>query len=232
MDNKTRIQANLEEEFNSFASNYTEDMIKCVPYYLDLIEAFSTGYPQGYAPKNILDIGCGNGNATTQVMKLFPRANYILLDASKSMLDACKERFVHYNISCEQSYFKDFVFEPDQFGLVIAGFSLHHCDTKEKLFIFESIFNTLKSGGVFCSSDLMINKNNPDHQNLLASWKSFVVKNNFGSDKWEWLMEHYEEFDRPDNFNDQICWLENIGFKTIDTRINQKYWAHFKVLKP
>ena len=232
MNNKTKIQANLEEEFNSFAANYTQDMIKCVPYYLDLVKAFATDYPARYAPKKILDLGCGNGNVTAQVVKLFPKANYTLLDASQSMLESCKKRFAHYNISCVQSYFKDFVFEPDYFDLVIAGFSLHHCDSKEKQHLFDCIYKTLRSGGVFCSSDLMINKNNPDHQVLIASWKRFVEKNYSGTEKWEWLMEHYDEFDKPDNFNDQISWLENIGFKTIDTKVNQKYWAHFKVIKP
>lgn len=232
MHSKTRIQVNLEREFDSFATNYSEDMVKCVPYYLDLIESFAADYPPLFTPKNILDIGSGNGNVTAQILKLFPKANYTLLDASQSMLDASQIRFAEYSISYVKAYFEDFNFKPNYFDLVTAGFSLHHCSKEEKQFIFKCIYKALKPGGIFSSSDLMINKNNPDHQDLMRSWKRFVIKNYSSKEKWKWLKEHYDEFDKPDNFIDQISWLENIGFKTIYTKLNENYWAHFKVIKP
>jgi ubiquinone/menaquinone biosynthesis C-methylase UbiE len=218
-------------EFDTFSVNYTEDMTKCVPYYLDLIEAFTTDYPQDFNPKNILDLGCGNGNVTAQLIQLFPEAKYTLVDASQDMLDLCELRFKDLSITFVQSYFRDFTFRSEQYDLVVAGFSLHHCDAEEKQFLFKQIENTLMPNGIFSSSDLMINKKNPDHSRLIKYWKTFVTNNYADDEKWKWLMEHYDEFDKPDNFKNQMAWLEKLGYKVIDTKVNDKYWAHFKVTR-
>jgi len=44
-------------------------------------------------------------------------------------------------------------------------------------------------------------------------------------------MEHYGEFDRPDDYNDQIKWLKAVGFKRIKLPTEQSYWAHFQAVK-
>jgi hypothetical protein len=44
-------------------------------------------------------------------------------------------------------------------------------------------------------------------------------------------MEHYSEFDKPDSFLNQKKWLEQVGFSTFNTIINETYWVHFQVRK-
>ena len=223
---------NLKHEFDAFAVNYTEDMTKCVPYYLKLMKAFSVGYPENFKAHRILDLGCGNGNVTAQLIALFPQAHYTLLDASSDMLELCKNRFNDYNIATVCSYFKDYLFPKDNFDLVVAGFSLHHCSSGEKQQLFNSIQRSLTANGILACSDLMIHNSNPDHPNLIAFWKSFVLKNYPDQEKWLWLMEHYQKFDTPDNYNDQIVWLKKDGFHLIDEEINDTYWVHFKMMAP
>jgi ubiquinone/menaquinone biosynthesis C-methylase UbiE len=226
-----KIQDNIVDEFNEFSKNYTNDMIGCVPYYLDLLSNITTGLPKQFNPKNILDLGCGNGNITTKLLPLFPKASYTLLDASQEMINLCKKQFQNNSIRYEVSYFKDFIFIEDHYDLIVAGFSLHHCEAKEKKELFQKIYKSLNKGGIFSYSDLMIHKGDSAHPKLLKKWKAYVHESFPDGEKWKWIMEHYDEFDFPDNLDDQIDWLKNNGFNKIRRTSYEKYWTHLSMLK-
>ena len=164
-------------------------------------------------------------------MQLFPESQFTLLDASQEMIHICKDQFNTYNVEYIESYFKDYKFKNEYFDLITAGFSLHHCNSEEKKLLFRRIYKSLKKGGIFACSDLMINKNKPEHYILLNKWKTFVFKSFPKNEKWEWLMEHYEEFDKPDDYNDQIEWLKAAGFNKLKLPTKKNYWAHFQAVK-
>lgn len=226
-----KIKDNIASEFNEFSKNYTNDMIRCVPHYLKLMSSFTKYLPQDFAPKNILDLGCGNGNVTSRLLQLFPESYFTLLDASQEMINFCKEQYKAYQVEYFESYFKDYKFDDEHYDLITAGFSLHHCNPEEKKVLFKSIFRSLKKGGIFSYCDLMINKSKPAHLKLLNEWKTFVYKSFPDGEKWKWLMEHYDEFDKPDDYNDQIQWLKEAGFKDIRLPTKKNYWAYIQVIK-
>ncbi|MDX1761972.1 MAG: class I SAM-dependent methyltransferase, partial [Christiangramia sp.] len=204
-------------EFNEFSKNYTDDMLRCVPHYMDLVESFVKFLPEDFKPKTILDLGCGNGNITTQLLHKFPNAQYTLVDASAEMIQLCRNQFSGFKVTYENTYFKDFSFKESAYNLIAAGFSLHHCNNAEKRSLFRKIHASLKEGGLFLYSDLMINKSSPDHPELLEEWGSFVNSNFPDGEKWQWVMEHYDKFDKPTDLNEQLDWLRSVGFKKIQT---------------
>ncbi len=226
-----RIQDNIASEFDEFSKNYTGDMQKCVPHYDFLLSLFAEGFSVNFKAENILDLGCGNGNVTKQLLIPYPKATYTLLDASKEMLGICRERFKDTKIAVVESYFNDFEFPNNHFDIVAAGFSLHHCTSSEKQLLFQKVYTCLKEGGVFTTSDLMIDKNDTAHPRLIEQWKTLVNSNFPNGEKWTWIMEHYDEFDKPDSLNNQLNWLRDAGFKDIDIIIKDGYWAHFKAKK-
>ena len=226
-----RISDNIASEFNKFSKDYTNDMVKCVPYYNVLISSFTENLPPYFHPLTILDLGCGNGNVTAQLLPSFPKSEYTLVDASNEMLNICKSRFKDFNINCETSYFKDFEFSENKYDFIVAGFSLHHCNSEEKKELFRKIYTALKPNGVFSCSDLMIDKKSTEHITLLEYWKQFVLNNYPTTDKWEWLMEHYNVFDKPDALSDQKNWLKKVGFSELNSIINDNYWIHFQAIK-
>lgn len=226
-----KIKDNIADEFSEFSKNYTNDMIGCVPHYLKLMSCFTEALPKEFNPENILDLGCGNGNVTSKLLEVFPNANYTLLDASLEMLNLCQEQFKDYKIEYVTSYFQDYDFKTDDYDLIVAGFSLHHCDSEEKKVLFKKIYMSLKKGGVFSYTDLMISKDNPKHPALVEEWKAFVNNNFPDGEKWNWLMDHYNEFDKPDNFKDQIEWLKDAGFTAIEITTRKDYWMHLQTVK-
>lgn len=226
-----RIGNNIVSEFNEFSVNYTEDMIRCVPHYLKLLSAFVEDLPKHFNPKRILDLGCGNGNVTFEMIQKFPDSKYVLLDASQEMIELCRRRFRGCDIEYVTSYFMDYHFETNNFDLVTAGFSLHHCDANEKQQIFRRIYESLKEGGIFSCSDLMIDKAHPEHIQFLKKWELFVKANYSDAEKWEWLMEHYNEYDKPDALNKQVKWLEETGFNTIQETVLGSHWTFLSAVK-
>jgi len=225
------IKDNIADEFNEFNKNYTDDMIRCVPHYLELISCFTKKFSKDFNPKNILDLGCGNGNITQELLPLFPDASYTLLDASPQMINSCKVIFQHNNMKFENKYFQDFHFNDNYYDLVVASFSLHHCESIEKKDLFQKIYRSLKKDGVFMYADLMISKDNVAHTDLLKKWESFVTNNYPDKQKWLWLMEHYKEFDSPNNYYDQMDWLKKIGFENIASTSYETYWVYTNASK-
>ena len=222
---------NIALEFDEFSKNYTNDMIGCVPHYLQLISSFVKYLPVNFNPTSILDLGCGNGNITAQLIPCFPNASFTLVDASSEMIDLCRNKFNGYDISYSNNYFKDFIFNTESYDLIVAGFSLHHCDNLEKQSIFKDIHFALKKGGIFSYSDLMITKTNPDHPLILKKWNEFVNNNFPDGEKWAWIMEHYEAFDKPTDYLVQIEWLKNAGFTNIQIPFKKDYWVYLQAVK-
>lgn len=218
-------------EFNDFSKNYTNDMIGCVPHYLSLISSVCNQFPDNFNPTSILDLGSGNGNVTAQLIPYFPNATFTLVDGSAEMINLCRSQFKEYNIVYVNTYFKDFLFEEGNYDLVVAGFSLHHCDDNEKQSLFKNIYTSLKKGGIFSYTDLMISKTNPDHEILLIKWKEFVNNNFSDGKKWTWLMEHYDAFDKPTDYMVQIEWLINSGFTDIQIPFKNEHWTHLQAIK-
>ena len=226
-----KIKETLALEFNNFSKNYTDDMIGCVPYYLELLSCFSSCLPDNYNPTSILDLGCGNGNVSAELMTCFPTASYTLVDASTEMIDICRHRFSDYDITYLINYFKDVAYPVESYDLSVAGFSLHHCDDEEKQSIFNKVYASLRQGGIFSCSDLMISKSNPDHPQLLKKWESFVNQSFRDGEKWTWLMEHYEAFDKPSDYTMQLDWLKQAGFSDVKILFQEEYWIHFQAVK-
>ncbi|MEQ6123594.1 methyltransferase domain-containing protein [Pseudotenacibaculum sp. MALMAid0570] len=222
---------NIVSEFDDFSKNYTQDMVGCVPHYLELISSFAKHLPDHFNPKRILDLGCGNGNVTAQLVSRFPNAVYTLLDASSEMIELCSQRFKDYHVNYEQKFFHEFSFEENSYDLVVAGFSIHHCNEKEKQELFQKIHHSLEEGGFFLCSDLMMSKSNPNHPSLLKEWEAFVKTTFSDGQKWTWLMDHYEDFDKPTDYTKQIAWLQDVGFTSIQLPFQEECWVHFQARK-
>ena len=160
------------------------------------------------------------------LLKKFPEAQYTLLDASSDMLAICRKRFPGENITYIRSYFRDYTFPDRQFDLIAAGFSLHHIDGTDKQWIFPLLYDALKEGGIFTCSDLMVNKNSGEHERFIEEWKTYINASYPDGEKWAWMTEHYDAFDRPDAYDDQVSWLRTAGFRHIGTGWREGWWVN------
>lgn len=219
---------NLSYEFDQMNDGYTDKMERFVPYYQKMIIGIPEYIPNDFTPKRILDLGSGNGNVTFLMLKKFPDADYLLIDASSEMLKECAERFQdNPNIQFQEGWFQELDFPPSSFDIVTAGFSLHHLNSEEKQAIFKKIQKWLCPGGYLSISDLWVDKKEePIHSKLLLEWESIAKKQGTSQSEWDWLMDHYEKFDRPDSFDNQMKWLTDAGFDKVKCNWQIKTWMN------
>ncbi len=132
---------NIALEFDNIPDDYTAKITRWVPYYKEMISAIAQNLPDGFSPRHILDLGCGNGNVAALLLKGFTDAEFILLDASEEILKESQKRFEgHLNLSFHHAYFQDIDYPKDSFDQITAGISLHHLKDSEKQFFFTIFF--------------------------------------------------------------------------------------------
>jgi SAM-dependent methyltransferase len=217
---------NIIDEFDQFIHSYTQDMIRWVPNYLDMLESIATAIPDSLEARDILDLGCGNGNATQIIFDKYPKANYTLLDASKEMLDRCRRRFIHGKIESYESYFMDARFDKNSFDIVIASFSLHHLKNMDKQEIFQRIRNWLRPGGIFVYTDLMIDREDKIlHKAFLEEWEAQAKSQGTTVEEWDWLMEHHQIYDFTQDYQIQQNYLTQAGFSKLSISWRKDFWT-------
>ena len=127
--------------------------------------------------------------------------------------------------------FQDLDLQGSAYDLVLAGFSLHHLESEDKKGLFRTLQSAIGSGGVFACADLFVDKQSDEHEALLAEWENFSLGSGRSKEDWEWLMDHYNRYDRPDAFDDQREWLLEAGFSTVSMSWNQGHWGCFHAFK-
>ena len=217
----------IAQEFNTWQNGYTEKILRWVPFYQELL-SHAAGPPfSGIEPRQVLDLGCGNGNATALLLSQFPAASFTLLDASEEMLSACEARFGNTSrFERVQAYFEEVPFDPQRFDLIVAVLALHHLRASEKQRMFAAIRSWLKPGGVFRYADLFASKSWPHYENdVIADWKRRALQQGTSEEEWAVLMQHHERYDFPDSFEDTLAWLRDAGFGTVKINWQSGFWG-------
>ena len=203
------------KEFDKLESDYTAKIIRWVPYYQEMISSLSEGYPPDFAPLSILDLGAGNGNVSALLQNRFPDADKVIVDASAKMIATCKKRFSGFEqFSYVEKYFQDLHFLPASFDMVVAGLSIHHLQGAEKEVLFRNVHAWLKPGGVFSICDLFVNpEDEVEHQRVLGEWERLARMQGSTDEDWAYLMDHYDKYDHPNSYEQQLYWMKNAGFE-------------------
>jgi len=216
----------VNKEFDIWAGTYTKIMEDFVPNYRKMLTGIVDYLPVDFQPKRILDLGCGNGNATAILLSRFPDAAYTLLDVSAEMRKACEERFKDNSIHFVEAYIQDANFDVGTFDLIVATLSIHHLNSEEKQRLFVQLPVWLNKNGIFVYSDLMIDHQNKSlHDPFLKRWEAFARSNGRTDEDWNWMADHHAKYDKPDDVNEQMKWLIQAGFNDVTQPWSEDYWT-------
>lgn len=98
------------------------------------------------APHHILDIGCGPGNSTYALKKVFPQVELIGIDTSQDMLKMARETYP--DIRFEQGYVPDDLEKlTENFDLIFSNACIHWIPNQK--YLITKVFDKLSDGGVF-----------------------------------------------------------------------------------
>lgn len=148
--------------FNSVASKYDKNygydksftkykIVKKIDYFYRSIADFISGSSN----IKILEIGCGTGEYTAKLAKLFPKANIVGLDISKKVIEIAKNKCKDFpNVSFQVKSFYHSKLKTDSFDVICGFYSLHHMNEKK---VLNEAYKLLKSGGLlyFCEPNIL-----------------------------------------------------------------------------
>lgn len=184
--------------------------------------------------KSVLDLGCGAGNFTLKLLDLIPDLDCTLVDLSSPMLDKAKERIAKVSkgkISTVQTDFLNLQLPAETFDIVVTGAAMHHLRTDEEWeTVFAKIFKSLKKGGCFWISDLILH-DNPAINQLM--WKRYAdyLEGIGGKAYQENVFAYIDKEDTPRSVMYQLDLMKKIGFSTVDVLHKNSCFSVFGGIK-
>ena len=184
--------------------------------------------------KSVLDLGCGAGNFTLKLLDLIPDLDCTLVDLSLPMLDKAKERISKVSkgkISTVQTDFLNLQLPAETFDIVVTGAAMHHLRTDEEWeTVFTKIFKSLKKGGCFWISDLILH-DNPAINQLM--WKRYAdyLEGIGGKAYQKNVFAYIDKEDTPRSVMYQLELMKKIGFSTVDVLHKNSCFSVFGGIK-
>jgi len=104
----------------------------------------------------ILDIGCGPGTLSLQLLDSIGDCKIIGVDSSKQMIELSKNRLENYIPGRYSSYISDFNTEnfwipkiDKKYDFIVSSLALHYLSDERREAFFKEIYDHLKENGVF-----------------------------------------------------------------------------------
>ena len=168
--------------------------------------------------RNLLDIGCGAGNQTLNLLRVFPDADCTLLDISPAMLKRAGERVrpaARGQVTLVEGDFRTAGLPEGNFDIIVAAAVLHHLrDDADWTRGFSRICALLKDGGVLLVSDL-IRHEDPAVEAVFKIRHEAFLRKNLGDVEAERIMQSIALSDTPTPLEYQFSLLRRIGFREV-----------------
>jgi tRNA (cmo5U34)-methyltransferase len=174
----------------------------------------------------MLDLGCGDGIITQEILTVDNTVSATLLDGSEDMLVHAKERFEKYKdmrfikASFQEVLAGDIL--ESNFNFVVSSLAIHHLTMVEKKYLFQKIYHCLDAGGYFVNIDVVLSPTETLEQWYLLLWKEWIdekkaslrIKGNYFND----IVRRYKDNrdNKPDTLKDQMNALTDTGFQEVD----------------
>ena len=209
--------------FDAF-TEYDQKIRKWVPCYDDMMDMIVFHTPREV--KNILDLGCGNGNLSALIIAKFPEACIHLVDSSSCLLDECKYRFRDNNRSnFIHEDFRALSFPKASLDLVVSSIAIHHLTDSEKEDLFRRIFEWLEPNGMLCYADIFRSGNLEMDEFHYRLWRRDSSVKGASKIDWDTYIEHERNYDYPSILREHIDLLGLIGFTNVYCPWKYSFWT-------
>lgn len=217
---------NVAGFFDSLTGEYTETIERCFPRYPEMLWAVLNYLPANRQFENILELGCGTGNLSVALFEAYPEATLRVVDVSPESLDFCRERLSDCDqLICDEADFNHLELAPGSFDLVVSSIAIHHLDANEKQSLFRRCHNWLTNDGIFCFADQCAGETDDLYAKHIENWRQLTMEAGSTEDEWRMWMQHQAEHDHHDTLSDQMSWLSEAGFPTVDCVWRYLLWS-------
>jgi tRNA (cmo5U34)-methyltransferase len=228
---------------SKFSQAYRQEADSYIPWRRLFIES-AISLQQCYLSQRIqpkvLDLGCGDGLFIEELLKSAPELEAVLVDGSKEMLEAARERLssqskIQYIQADFQQLIDGDMFSRD-FDFIFSSLAIHHLDFRDKVKLYGFIHDQLKPGGYLVIFDVVLSPSEELERWYLILWSEWL-ENNPGPTNRERtlpLPQRYKKNkdNQPDTLKSQLEALEKIGFQEVDCYCKYGIFSLFGGKKP
>lgn len=239
------------DRFFSMAETFDQMAQKLVPKY-DFLqdELFNIINVSNTASINVIDLGAGSGILLEKILMRYPNSKCYWIDYSDQFLDVAKNKLSKYGdrvdfiLSSFEDSWEDKV--PDKIHLIVSMSSIHHLESQEKEDLYRRVYSLLQPDGWFLNIDEMKTLYSESYKNSMIFWADYVSQSEHNIPKnqmayyesWNkyfdrWKKRNIEDINTPkqkgddlhESFVDQLNWLHDIGFKSVDLFVKYHLWC-------
>ena len=173
----------------------------------------------------VLDLGCGDGALTNELLKADKKLEATLVDGSLDMIENAQQRLKFYNgfnfiNKTFQELLENDILEND-YNLIVSSLAIHHLSSEGKESLFQYIFHHLNEGGFFLNIDVIRAPTVALESWYRKLWTDWIIKNELktgSKESFQHIPQQYKN--NPDNYPDkletQLNVLKSIGFSQVD----------------
>ena len=226
---------------NKFAENYLD---KADIYIVErrkmfwFVSSLFSHFIQGKHDIKLLDLGCGDGVLTGELLKINHEISATLLDGGEGMIHKAKARLKgNRNTTFIQATFQDLLGGTVKLGtydFCVSSMAIHHLEMSEKASLFHLIASCLKSGGRFVDVDVVLPPSEELEHWYFAIWKDWLAtmmdRYNIRDEVPEDLIRRYKDpssMNKPDTLGNQLRAMESAGFVDVDCYFKNGIFAVF-----
>lgn len=216
----------IQRKFDEISKKYDEQRRKFIPCFDDFYRVAVSAASTDMENPNILDIGAGTGLLSSFLIKRYPNATFTLIDISPKMMNVARDRFSNYpNVKYIIGDYTKCGFS-EKYDIVASALSIHHLEDESKKELFKKIYSVLFKNGIFTNADQVYGETPFIDTFNKTIWKQSIENSGLSIEE---KLAGYEriKLDKESTLNDQMNWLNNIGF--TDTSCIYKYY-HFAVM--
>jgi tRNA (cmo5U34)-methyltransferase len=208
----------IGQAFNSTVEYYDDWMKKALPNFTDLFQTAQEIIPfPADMPLRVLDLGAGTGLFSHFVLQKYPQATIVLYDLAEKMLDVAKQRFqpVAHQIAYRIGDYRE-LREQGAFDLVVSSLSIHHLPDPDKQALFASVYQALRTPGVFLNVDQVRGETLYLRDLYWNRWLEQVHRLEPSVERIQESMDRRTSYDIDATLADQMEWLKAAGFTNAD----------------
>lgn len=154
-------------------------------------------------PLKVLDLGCGDGSMTLNLLPKSRILSYLGCDLSKPALDIAKEQAVNLQIDarflCDDMLKVVEELPAGSVDLVVSSYAIHHLNAQKKEQLLQGINRVLTAAGRFVLIDIF-REPSEDRAAYIRNYMSHLRHTwvNLSPEAQELIINHASEFDFPE----------------------------------
>ena len=209
---------------------------------LEILKSFFRHHRKDTGDNTVLDLGCGDGILTHELLTVDPALSVTLVDGSEAMLERARGRLkafrgMDYVRASFQDMLRDDVFLR-QFDFIISSLAIHHLSSGEKKELFGLVYSLLSAGGNFLNMDVVLAPSPLLDSFYMKLWQEWIDERKaalgIGDEGQGDIIRRYKDNadNKPDTLDYQLEALKGAGFQDVDCYYKYGIFTIFGGRKP